>query len=113
MSRRPAVRDAGSETGVVAALSQEGEGIVRGGKTAFIAGALPGETVRFRRVRRHRQFDDARLEEIIAPAPAPAPSRVQPPCAHFQICGGCALQHLDSGAQLRLKQQQLADSLER
>ncbi|HEY6453083.1 MAG TPA: 23S rRNA (uracil(1939)-C(5))-methyltransferase RlmD [Steroidobacteraceae bacterium] len=111
MSRRSAVLDVGSETGVVAALSQEGEGIVRGGKTAFIAGALPGETVRFRRVRRHRQFDDARLEEIIAPGPAP--SRVQPRCAHFQICGGCALQHLDSGAQLRLKQQQLADSLER
>src|ERR1039458_8638804 len=77
--------------------------------TAFVAGALPGETIRFRRVRRHRQYDEARLDEILSPAAA----RVPPRCAHFEICGGCALQHLDNALQLQLKQQQLAESLER
>ena len=109
MSRRAAIVNAESETGVVAALSQDGEGIVHDGKTAFVAGALPGEIIRFRRARRHRQYDEARLEQILSPAA----SRVPPRCAHFEICGGCALQHLDSTAQLRLKQQQLAESLER
>jgi len=74
-----------------------------------VAGALPGETIRFRRVRRHRQYDEARLEEIVSPAAG----RVSPRCAHYEICGGCALQHLENSAQLRHKQQQLAESLER
>ncbi len=38
---------------------------------------------------------------------------ITPRCAHFDVCGGCALQHLDSGAQLQLKQQRLRDTLER
>jgi 23S rRNA (uracil1939-C5)-methyltransferase len=98
-----------SEEGVVAALSHEGAGIVHGGKTAFVAGALPGESVRFRRRRRHRQYDEAQLEAVLTPSP----DRVMPRCAHFEICGGCALQHLSAEAQLRLKQDQLRDNLQR
>ena len=90
-------------------LSHEGAGIVREGKTALVAGALPGETVRFRRWRRHRQYDEARLEAVLTPAA----DRIQPRCAHFEICGGCALQHLDAASQLALKQQQLTENLER
>lgn len=97
------------ETGVVVGLSHDGEGIVREGKTALVAGALPGETIRFRRARRHRQYDDALLEAVLQPAPTRVPAR----CRHFEICGGCALQHLDPDRQLELKQQQLAESLER
>lgn len=40
-----------------------------------------------------------------------AAGEVTPYCAHFDDCGGCALQRLDSDAQLRLKQQRLADTL--
>jgi 23S rRNA (uracil1939-C5)-methyltransferase len=109
LSRRAAIANAESETGLVMALGQDGEGIVREGKTAFVARALPGETIRFRRVRRHRQYDEARLEQIVSPSA----SRVSPRCAHFEVCGGCALQHLDGAAQLGHKQQQLAESLER
>ena len=97
------------ETGVVVGLSHDGEGIIRGGKTVLVAGALPGETVRYRRVRRHRQYDEGRLEAVLEPAAIRVPAR----CRHFDICGGCALQHLEQGRQLELKQQQLAESLER
>src|SRR6185437_16666634 len=34
-----------SELGTVDALTHEGEGVVHGGKTVFVAGALPGELV--------------------------------------------------------------------
>jgi 23S rRNA (uracil1939-C5)-methyltransferase len=98
-----------AETGTVADLSQEGEGIVRGGRAAFVPGALPGESIRFERSRARRRYDQARLEHIIEPSA----DRVEPRCAHFAICGGCSLQHLDGAAQLRLKQRQLRESLER
>lgn len=97
------------ETAEVVGLTHEGEGIVRGGKTVFVAGALPGETVSFQRTRRHRQHDEGRLLEVLRPAP----ERVTPRCAHFGVCGGCALQHLAPEAQLDLKEKELRDNLER
>jgi 23S rRNA (uracil1939-C5)-methyltransferase len=98
-----------SETGVVEGLSHEGAGIIHAGKAAFVPGALPGETVRFRRRRRHRQYDEAQLEEVLSPSS----ERVTARCQHFDVCGGCALQHLSAEAQLRLKQDQLRDALQR
>jgi 23S rRNA (uracil1939-C5)-methyltransferase len=97
------------EIGVVAAITHEGEGIVREAKTAFVAGALPGERIRFRRTKRHRQHDDAELLEVLEPAA----DRVVPRCAHFGLCGGCALQHLDPTSQIAAKQRELQDNLER
>ena len=93
----------------MAALTHDGEGVVRDGKAAFVAGALPGERIRFRRTRRHRQHDEAVLLEVLEPSA----SRVVPRCAHFGICGGCALQHLSADAQLDAKQTELRDNLER
>ena len=97
------------ETAEVVGLTHDGQGIVRGGKTVFVAGALPGETVSFERIRKHRQNDEGRLLEVLRPAP----ERVQPRCAHFGVCGGCALQHLAPQAQLALKEKELRDNLER
>ena len=97
------------ETADVVGLTHEGEGIVRGGKTVFVAGALPGETVSFERTRRHRQHDEGRLLEVLRPAA----ERVTPRCAHFGVCGGCALQHLAPEAQLSVKEQELRDNLTR
>jgi 23S rRNA (uracil1939-C5)-methyltransferase len=97
------------EVATVAALTHDAEGIVRQGKTAFVAGALPGESIRFRRTRHHRQHDEAELLEVLEPSAA----RVVPRCAHFGVCGGCALQHLDPEAQLEAKQTELRDNLER
>jgi 23S rRNA (uracil1939-C5)-methyltransferase len=97
------------ETGTVAALTHEGEGVVRGGKTAFVVGALPGEQISFVRTRRHRQHDEGRLLEVLNASP----DRVTPRCAHFGVCGGCALQHLAPEAQLAAKQAELRDNLER
>lgn len=97
------------EEGVVAALNHDGEGVLRGEKTAFVPGTLPDERIRFRRVRRHRQHDEGELLEVLVPAP----TRVAPPCAHFGVCGGCAMQHLEPGAQIAAKQQELAATLAR
>jgi len=97
------------ESATVAALTHTGEGIIRDGKTVFVPGALPGENIRFRRTRTHRQHDEAELVEVLSPAP----QRVVPRCAHFGVCGGCALQHLSPEAQLEARQTELQDNLER
>lgn len=106
--REPRVA-AAEETAVVAGLTHEGEGVVHGGKTVFVAGALPGERIRLRRTRRHRQHDDGELLEVLQPSPA----RVLPSCAHFGVCGGCVLQHLSPAAQLAAKEQELRETLSR
>jgi 23S rRNA (uracil1939-C5)-methyltransferase len=113
LSRAVRAANAALETGVVADLTHEGEGVVRGGeasgKTVFVTGALPGERVSFRRTSFHKSHDEATLIEVLEPSP----QRVTPRCAHFGVCGGCALQHLDPLAQLAAKQKELADNLER
>jgi len=91
-------------------LAHDGRGIARvDGKAVFVDGALPGERVRFRVFKRRRQWDEAGLIDILAASP----DRVVPRCAHFGVCGGCALQHLSAPAQLAAKQRQLLDNLER
>ncbi|HEY1898913.1 MAG TPA: 23S rRNA (uracil(1939)-C(5))-methyltransferase RlmD [Steroidobacteraceae bacterium] len=97
------------EQGSVAALTHDGEGIVREGKIAFVGGALPGEVIRFRRIRKHRGHDEGQLLEVIAASP----DRVSPRCSHFGVCGGCALQHLAGDRQIQIKHQELRDALER
>lgn len=94
----------------VTALSHDGRGIARlAGKTLFIEGALPGEEVTFRVLRRKRDFDEAQALEILHASP----QRVMPRCAQFGVCGGCALQHLELVAQVAAKQQTLLDNLKR
>jgi 23S rRNA (uracil1939-C5)-methyltransferase len=91
-------------------LAQDGRGVARvDGKTVFIDDALPGERVEWRRLKRGRNFDEGRLERVIEPAA----DRVEPRCAHFGICGGCALQHLAPERQLEFKQRQLYEALTR
>jgi 23S rRNA (uracil1939-C5)-methyltransferase len=91
-------------------LAHDGRGIARvSGKAVFIAGALPGERVRFHVTKRRRRLEEAVLLEILTASP----DRVTPRCAHFGVCGGCSLQHLSPEAQLAAKQRQLLDNLER
>jgi 23S rRNA (uracil1939-C5)-methyltransferase len=91
-------------------LAHDGRGIARvDGKAVFIEGALPGERVRFRVIKRRRQMDEAGLVDILVASP----DRVVPACAHFGVCGGCSLQHLSASAQLVAKERQLFDNLQR
>jgi 23S rRNA (uracil1939-C5)-methyltransferase len=91
-------------------LAHDGRGVARlDGKAVFIDGALPGERVRFRVIKRRRQLDEGGLVEVLSASP----DRVVPACAHFGICGGCSLQHLSAPAQLAAKERQLLDNLER
>jgi 23S rRNA (uracil1939-C5)-methyltransferase len=91
-------------------LTHDGRGVARvNGKAVFIDGALPGERVRFRVLKRRRSMDEAALVDVSIASP----DRVAPRCAHFGVCGGCSLQHLSGEAQLAAKQRQLLEDLQR
>lgn len=94
----------------VESLSQEGRGVARrDGKVVFVRGALAGERVRLERLRKRRSYDEAVAGEILEASDL----RVEPACAHFGVCGGCTLQHLDPGEQLAVKEQALLEVLQR
>ncbi len=94
----------------IADLAHDGRGVARiDGKAVFVAGALEGERVRLRLRQRHRHFDEAEAVEVLSASP----HRVEPKCAHFGVCGGCSLQHLDAAAQIVAKQRVLADNFAR
>jgi 23S rRNA (uracil1939-C5)-methyltransferase len=98
------------ETAEIIDLAHDGRGVARvEGKTVFIDDALPGERVEWLRMKRGRNFDEGRLERVLEPAA----DRVEPRCAHFGVCGGCALQHLAPQRQLEFKQRQLYEALTR
>ena len=94
----------------IESLSHDGRGVAHvEGKTVFIEGALPAEQVGFEYLATHRTFDEGRVTTI----ERASAERVVPRCLHFGVCGGCSLQHMEAGAQIRAKQQVLLDNLQR
>ena len=77
------------------------------GKVIFVEGALPGERVSFQSFRKKPKWEAATLTELHQESAL----RVAPKCAHFDTCGGCAMQHMESSAQVAVKQRVLEDNL--
>lgn len=94
---------------IVESLDHEGRGIAHTaeGKTIFIEGALPGESVTYNSYRKKPSFEMAQVMHI----DKPSFMRVTPKCQHFGVCGGCSMQHLESRAQVAAKQRVLEDNL--
>ena len=91
-------------------FSHDARGIARiDGKTTFIQGALPDETVVFQYTQKKRDFDEGRIISVTEPSAF----RVEPHCPHYALCGGCSLQHLDEQAQIGEKQTLLLDVIAR
>ena len=92
----------------ILSLNDDGRGVARvDGKVTFIEGALPGEEVSFVLEKRRKNYDQGWAVEVHSQSP----DRVVPRCGYFGLCGGCSLQHLDSAAQIREKEQVLRDKL--
>ncbi len=93
---------------VIESVDHEGRGVTHvDGKATFIDGALPGEEVEYSVYRKRPSYELAQLVRVITASA----QRVQPKCRYFGVCGGCSMQHLDSGAQAAVKQRVLEDAL--
>ena len=91
-------------------VSTSGEGIGRAeGVVVFVPGTVPGDIAEIEITERKKNSARGRLVKLSVPSP----DRTEPFCPYFQRCGGCTLQNLTYEAQLRLKERQLRDKLER
>lgn len=91
-------------------LAHDGRGIAFSeGRTWFVAGALPGEQVEARVLAARSKVVEARTERVLETSPGRRPTA----CPHAGSCGGCSLQHAAAADQLALKQQSLAEQLQR
>jgi 23S rRNA (uracil1939-C5)-methyltransferase len=88
-----------------ARLGAQGDGVAEGAEgPIFVPFTLPGERVR---IAVEPETDRGDLLEVLAPSP----DRIEPVCPHFGVCGGCALQHMEEGAYLRWKRDQVVAAL--
>jgi 23S rRNA (uracil1939-C5)-methyltransferase len=90
--------------------AHDGRGIARHqGKTVFVSGALPGETVEVSHYSAKSSYGECRTRRVLEAAPA----RIEPECLHFARCGGCSLQYQQPSAQLQFREHNLLQQLAR
>src|SRR5450631_4803289 len=78
---------------VIDHVGHRGDGVaLAGGETVYVPYTLGGETVEVAPVRGHHP-DRRRLLQV----ERASPERITPFCQHFGTCGGCAIQHWESG----------------
>jgi 23S rRNA (uracil1939-C5)-methyltransferase len=92
------------ETLVIDHVGAQGDGVVRtDAGPLYIPRTLEGETVRV-----ELSEDRGELLEIISGSA----DRMEPACAHFGTCGGCALQHQEKNPYLKWKRDQVVRALQ-
>lgn len=72
-------------------------------------GALPGEVITAKVSKIHPNYAEAEIVRIRESSK----HRVNPPCAVYEQCGGCQLQHLSYEGQLKEKRDIVIQSLEK
>jgi 23S rRNA (uracil1939-C5)-methyltransferase/tRNA (uracil-5-)-methyltransferase len=77
------------------------------GWVVMVPFTLPGERVRVRVFRNHKNYSEADLVEVLTPSP----HRTTPRCELFGRCGGCQYQHLAYAEQLAWKRRQVEELL--
>ncbi len=92
----------------LAALGAAPEAPAPTGWVVMVPFTLPGERVRARVFRNHKNFSEADLVTVLGPSP----HRVTPGCPLFGTCGGCQYQHLGYAQQLEWKRRQVAELLQ-
>lgn len=94
----------------ITGVAAEGKSLARWNDlVVFIPYGAPGDVADVQITRKKHSYAEGRIVRMVKPSEM----RVEPFCAHFGTCGGCKWQHLPYEAQLRYKQQQVVDALER
>ncbi len=79
------------------------------GKTVFVEGALPHETVEITLFETKKDYNKAYVTNVLKASP----NRMHANCAIYNECGGCNLQHARYDYQIALKKEIIIDCLTR
>ena len=92
-------------------LSNDGSGVAHSseGEAVFVPGTAPGDEAQVRIVKDCGRYAFGILDKLLTPSP----DRIPVDCAVAGPCGGCSLRHLDYAAELRAKQESVADAFRR
>jgi 23S rRNA (uracil1939-C5)-methyltransferase len=91
-------------------IAAEGNAIARvDNLVVFVPMLIPGDVVDIQVVRKRKKY----LEGKTVRFHEYSSDRIEPPCTHFGICGGCRWQHLPYHLQLDYKEKQVRDNLVR
>ena len=94
----------------IESLAHDGRGVAHvDGKVIFIDEALPGEEVEFIYTESRKDYAEGKVVTLLSRAT----DRVDALCPHYGVCGGCSFQHVNSPAQIRIKQDLLAEQFKR
>ncbi len=94
----------------ITSVAAEGKCVARfDGQVIFVTGVAPGDICDIRITRKKKSF----LEAVPVKFHSYSKLRSTPFCTHYGTCGGCKWQHIDYDAQLKFKEQQVTDNLER
>ena len=89
-------------------LAAEGKAIAYAlDRVLFVEGVVPGDVVRVQVSKKKANFMEGYVREVVTPSPL----RVQAPCPHFGLCGGCQWQMLPYTLQLQAKEEQVYSQL--
>ncbi len=91
-------------------VAAEGNALARvDDMVVFIPFGAPGDVADIKIDKKKKSYAEGHIDRLITPGDV----RVEPRCGHFGVCGGCRWQHLPYDFQLRCKQRQVTDALQR
>lgn len=95
----------------ISSYAAEGKSIttLEDGKVLFVENAIPGDVVDVRVTKNKKSWAEGKVTKLITPSP----TRIEPFCEHFGVCGGCKWQMVPYERQIAYKQQQVQDQLSR
>jgi len=98
------------ENVLITDIGSEGNALARvDNMVVFVPMLIPGDVVDITVKRRRKKY----IEGSVLRFHKYSKDRIKPPCMHFGVCGGCKWQHLPYELQLRFKEKQVKDNLER
>lgn len=94
----------------ITGVAAEGKSIARvNDLVVFIPYGAPGDVADVKLDKKKHSYAEGHIERLIKPSDV----RIAPFCQHFGVCGGCKWQHMPYSEQLKHKQQQVKDAMER